>query len=93
MVLSHTDGQGGRDQYPHLLAHPARYGFGADSVGTEQAGWAVLLGGPDGDQDTGRMLQIRFDLLPSAQRELHSWSSRRLDAPRASRQAPRPSEG
>jgi hypothetical protein len=77
MVLRHADRDRRRDEGSGGLPDTPRDDLGADRVGADQAGWPVLLGRADRQDDSSAGLKISLDLLPSLQLKLHSRSFRR----------------
>ena len=76
MVLRHANRDGRRDERPGGFADPSRDHLGADRIGADQAGWPVLLGRADRQDDPPAGVKISLDLLPGLQLKLHSPSFR-----------------
>ncbi len=74
VVLGHTHREGGGDGRPCQLGGSPRQGLGADGVGADEPGGAVLLGGADGHDDAFRILQIPLHLRPGHELQSHGHS-------------------
>ena len=64
MMLRHADAEGRRHHGPKLFADAMGDQFGAERVGTDEAGRPVLLGRADRNDDPARVLEIGLDFLP-----------------------------
>lgn len=71
MVLGGADVEGGTDQDAAFIACAFRNEFRADGVRTQETIGAVLLGGTNGYDDAGRLLQVFLDFRPGRLMKLH----------------------
>ena len=67
MVLGHAQGQRGGHQRDRLLSHTSGHDFGTDGICTDQSNRPMLFGRPYRHNDSGRFLEIAFDLRPATQ--------------------------
>ena len=67
MVLSHTQGQRGGYQRDRLLSHTSGHHFGTDGICANQSNGPMLFGRSNRHNDSGRLLEITFDLGPATQ--------------------------
>ena len=71
-MLCHADTDGRRDHPVHFLGQFLGYDLRAKSIGADETGRAVLLGGTDRHDHGRRTLQVGFDLGPGHQLQAHA---------------------
>ena len=69
MVFGHAEGLHGRDENPAQAAQLERDCFGGECIGADGSCGAMLLSGPQGNNDSLAVLQILINIRPALQSE------------------------